>query len=94
MNTTVVGLRSPSRSGATGTWQEESLCSETDPDAFFPDKGSPSRAAKAVCRRCPVRRECLDAALERDELFGIWGGLSREERVALKRRRAGLAGVA
>lgn len=56
--------------------------------AYFPDKGVPSRAAKAVCRRCPVREECLDAALERDELFGIWGGLSRAERAALKRRRA------
>jgi WhiB family redox-sensing transcriptional regulator len=44
--------------------------------------------------RCPVRPQCLDAALERGELFGIWGGLSREDRAALKRSRAGLAGVA
>lgn len=79
--------------GSTG-WQERSLCVQTDPDAFFPDKGVPARAAKAVCGRCPVRAECLDAALERDEMFGIWGGLSRAERAALKRRRTESGGAA
>lgn len=93
MNRTLVGVAKP-RATDSSDWQDQSLCAQTDPDAFFPDKGSPSRAAKAVCLRCPVRSQCLDAALERDELFGIWGGLSREERAALKRRRGGLAGVA
>lgn len=77
-----------------GDWQEQAECGQTDPEVFFPDEDAPSRAAKAVCLRCPVRMECLDAALDRDELFGIWGGLSRQERAALKRRHAGLAGVA
>jgi WhiB family redox-sensing transcriptional regulator len=90
---TVVGLGTETP-GGSGRWQEQGLCAQTDPEAWFPERGEPSRAAKAVCLRCPVRTDCLDAALERDELFGIWGGLSRQERAAIKRRGAGRAGVA
>ena len=47
-------------------------------------KGASTREAKAVCRNCPVWAECLGYALERDEAFGIWGGLSPRERRHLK----------
>jgi WhiB family redox-sensing transcriptional regulator len=67
-------------------WQEEALCAQTDPEAFFPEKGGSTREAKRVCSRCDVRSECLEAALARDERFGIWGGLSERERRRLKRR--------
>lgn len=88
VNTTVVGLRSPSISAATSRgWQAQALCAQADPDAWFPEKGGQPGKIKAICRQCPVRPECLNAALERDEMFGIWGGLSRQERVAVKRRR-------
>lgn len=66
-------------------WQDRSLCSQTDPDAFFPEKGGSTREAKRVCRSCEVRAECLEYALENDERFGIWGGLSERERRRLKR---------
>jgi len=46
------------------------------------------RAAKAVYARCPARVECLEYALEHDERFGIWGGLSERERRKLKRHAA------
>ena len=92
MDRTVVELAM--RPADSAGWREDAQCGQTDPEAFFPDKGQPARPAKAVCRHCPVRTECLDAALDRDEKFGIWGGLSRQERVALKRRRAALPGVA
>ena len=65
-------------------WQEVGLCRQTDPAAFFPEKGGSNREAKAVCARCPVTAECLEYALERDERFGIWGGLSEQERRRLK----------
>lgn len=69
-------------------WQDLSLCSQTDPEAFFPEKGGSTREAKKVCRGCEVRAECLEYALERDEKYGIWGGLSERERRRLKREAA------
>jgi len=67
-------------------WQERALCAQTDPEAFFPEKGGSTREAKKVCVGCEVRAECLEYALENDERFGIWGGLSERERRKLKRR--------
>jgi WhiB family redox-sensing transcriptional regulator len=70
------------------TWQDEALCAETDPESFFPEKGGSTREAKRVCRSCEVRPECLDYALEHDERFGIWGGMSERERRRLRRQAA------
>ena len=67
-------------------WQERALCAQTDPEAFFPEKGGSTREAKRICTTCEVRAECLEYALEHDERFGIWGGLSERERRRLKRR--------
>jgi WhiB family transcriptional regulator, redox-sensing transcriptional regulator len=67
-------------------WQEQALCAQTDPEAFFPEKGGSTREAKRVCGRCEVRGDCLEYALAHDERFGIWGGLSERERRRLKRR--------
>lgn len=67
-------------------WQERALCAQTDPEAFFPEKGGSTREAKRVCLTCDVRGECLDYALAHDERFGIWGGLSERERRKLKKR--------
>ncbi len=67
-------------------WQERALCAQTDPEAFFPEKGGSTREAKKVCVTCDVRSACLDYALSNDERFGIWGGLSERERRRLKRR--------
>ncbi len=70
------------------SWQERALCAQTDPEAFFPEKGGSTREAKRVCLSCEVRAECLEYALAHDERFGIWGGLSERERRRLKRRSA------
>ena len=67
-------------------WQERALCAQTDPEAFFPEKGGSTREAKRICAGCEVRSECLEYALEHDERFGIWGGMSERERRKLKRR--------
>ena len=67
-------------------WQERALCAQTDPEAFFPEKGGSTREAKRICLGCEVRSECLEYALEHDERFGIWGGLSERERRKLKKR--------
>jgi WhiB family redox-sensing transcriptional regulator len=69
-----------------GGWQERALCAETDPEAFFPEKGGSTREAKKICTGCEVRNDCLEYALANDERFGIWGGLSERERRRLRRR--------
>ena len=61
------------------------MCPDGIREAFFPEKGGSTREAKKVCRSCEVRTECLEYALEHDERFGIWGGLSERERRRLKR---------
>ncbi|TCK20536.1 transcription factor WhiB [Pseudonocardia endophytica] len=66
-------------------WQERALCAQTDPEAFFPEKGGSTREAKRICSGCEVRAECLEYALAQDERFGIWGGLSERERRRLRR---------
>ena len=65
-------------------WQDRALCAQTDPEAFFPEKGGSTREAKKVCRGCEVRVECLEYALTHCEEFGVWGGRSERERRALK----------
>ena len=67
-------------------WQKRALYAQTNPEAFFPEKGGSTREAKRVCATCEVREECLQYALANDERFGIWGGLSERERRKLKRR--------
>ena len=67
-------------------WQADSLCAQTDPEAFFHEKGGSTRDAKKICGSCEVRSECLEYALENDERFGIWGGLSERERRKLRKR--------
>ena len=66
-------------------WQERALCAQTDPEAFFPEKGGSTREAKSICVGCEVGR-VPGYALGHDERFGIWGGLSERERRRLKRR--------
>lgn len=72
--------------GGALAWQVDSLCAQTDPEAFFPEKGGSTRDAKKICTSCEVRAQCLEYALENDERFGIWGGLSERERRKLRRR--------
>lgn len=67
-------------------WQSDALCAQTDPEAFFPEKGGSTRDAKRICASCEVKAECLEYALKNDERFGIWGGLSERERRKLRKR--------
>lgn len=74
-------------------WRHFSACRDEDPELFFP-VGSTGPAAfqieeaKAVCRRCLSMQTCLVFALEHNEVAGVWGGMSEDERKALKRREA------
>lgn len=64
-------------------WKLQGLCTQTDPEVFYPEKGGnnyATRVGKRICRGCEVRAECLEYALTHDERFGVWGGLSERER--------------
>lgn len=72
-------------------WRTRAACRDEDPDLFFPIGTSGSallqtERAKAVCRRCPVREQCLDWAMDSGQSLGVWGGTSETERRALRRR--------
>jgi WhiB family redox-sensing transcriptional regulator len=62
------------------SWQTDALCTQTDPEAFFPEKGGSTKDAKKICLSCDVRNECLEYAIANDERFGVWGGLSERQR--------------
>jgi len=88
VNLGVPGVRRPAPVDEENalSWQTDALCAQTDPEAFFPEKGGSTRDAKRICTTCDVRDRCLEYALHNDERFGIWGGLSERERRKLKRR--------
>jgi len=74
-------------------WRHEAACLTEDPELFFPiGNTGPALAqideAKRVCRRCPVREECLQWAIDAGQDHGVWGGMSEDERRAMKRRAA------
>ena len=77
----------------TGTnWVDRALCSQIDPEIWFPEIRQSNRAAKLICGspeapNCPVREECLEYALRTDQRYGVWGGLSEMERREVRRGR-------
>lgn len=74
-------------------WQRLGNCVGADPDLFFPERGDNAAvaAAKAVCRGCSVRQQCLSYSnSDPIEPLGVWGGAGADER-RLMRRAARLA---
>src|SRR5215471_5931995 len=85
--------RNPVRRDRLMDWRHRAICRDEDPELFFPiGNTGPAllqiEQAKTVCRRCPVVQDCLAWALESGQDAGVWGGLSEDERRALKRRNA------
>ena len=78
--------RSPDMRPSTA-WKDQAACRWWPLALFFPEPGVSVQPAKRICRGCPVRQACLRAGIE--ERHGIWGGLTRSERAALRRRKAG-----
>lgn len=73
------------------TWRRHALCAGMDTDLFFADRGNEAKQqneeAKAICRVCPVRFDCLEDALnEPQPWFGVRGGLTAKERRRIKWR--------
>lgn len=70
-----------------GRWVENALCAEIGGDLWFAEKGDWATTiwAKLVCRRCPVREQCLAFALENNEPHGVWGGMTPDQRKTLRK---------
>ena len=74
-------------------WRSLAACRDMDTDLFFP-VGVTGAAelqiseAKALCRTCPVRDDCLAFAIRTNQVYGVWGGASEDERRAIRRRLA------
>ena len=62
-------------------------CHVGDPDLWFAEAPADLEQAKALCMDCPIRRECLASALEREEPWGVWGGEIFERGVIVARKR-------
>jgi len=80
--------RTTSQAVGREAWLDAGACRREDPELFFPITSSgPSTqqiaAAKAVCQGCGVRSECLHYALETRQSYGVWGGMSEEERLSM-----------
>lgn len=73
-------------------WLDEGLCQQVGPAEFFPEKGSSTKTARAICAECPVKRECLEYALEIGDHYGVYGGLGeRQRRTLLSQQNKGAA---
>jgi len=75
------------------TWRSRAACLDENPELFFPiGNADPAfhqiNKAIVICRRCEVADTCLRWAMHSHQDDGVWGGLSADERRALKRRNA------
>jgi WhiB family redox-sensing transcriptional regulator len=61
-------------SASEETTARELPCRSNDPELFFAESPADVELAKALCRTCPLRSECLAGALDRREPWGVWGG--------------------
>lgn len=72
-------------------WMDEGRCTSAgDPDAWFPSAGqhgAATRAAVRICQQCPVAAACLNYALDRPGLQGIWAGTTERQRRAYQQRK-------
>lgn len=76
-------------------WQHRGLCRRSSPELFFHPEGERGPAARwrerravAICQACPVLDACREHALRVGEPYGVWGGMTEEEREAVRRERA------
>jgi WhiB family redox-sensing transcriptional regulator len=84
------GARQPVDLDAARRVWDEGLCTQTDPEVFFPEVGGNPEAARKICAACPVRWLCLetfDLAVD----HGVVGGFTPTERHALRRKGRGVA---
>ncbi|MEW2290831.1 WhiB family transcriptional regulator [Streptomyces sp. NPDC047841] len=73
--------------GELWDWQRFAACRGMDSSIFYAppgERGQRRRArearARRICESCPVRQDCARMALETQDRYGVWGGLSEGDR--------------
>lgn len=82
-----LGVDAPTEHTDGDEWRRHAPCLGIDADVFFPQRGEDVGSARRVCAGCPVKVQCLTFALNENEHYGIWGGLSERQRRQLRRGR-------
>ncbi len=76
--------------GHAQQWKLRAACKDIPVEVFFPPAGKEA-VALAICSECPVRKECLEFALDYEgpdrDRHGVFGGMTPEDRIAEYRRR-------
>jgi WhiB family redox-sensing transcriptional regulator len=85
-----IELNPSTKTNPSSDWTDSAACMDVDPDHFFSETAKSIQDAKQICSTCVVRVDCLDYALENEEQFGIWGGLTHRERKRLQRNQSTL----
>jgi WhiB family redox-sensing transcriptional regulator len=78
----------PANPAPPDVWQDRAACFGIDPDVFFPVSEDEAGTALAFCGSCRIREECLAWALKNGERYGVWGGMTEQQRRRLQRRVA------
>lgn len=75
-------------------WQYQGACKNVDPEIFFLEHGDRAstkirkeQKALTVCRTCPVIQRCLEHALSVPELYGVWGGMTADQRIRILNKK-------
>jgi WhiB family redox-sensing transcriptional regulator len=68
-------------------WHKLASCRDVEPEIFFPERGDSTKAARQVCARCPVARQCLEHAVSFPEHSGVWGATVEPERQKIRAQR-------
>lgn len=68
-------------------WKDKAACKDVGVELFFSYDDLDQREALEYCNNCDVREECLLYALDRNERYGIWGGMGERERRSILRKR-------
>ncbi|HEX6398933.1 MAG TPA: WhiB family transcriptional regulator [Actinomycetota bacterium] len=78
----------PANPAPPDMWQDRSACFGIDPNVFFPISEEEAGPALAFCNACGIRAECLAWALKNGERYGVWGGMTEQQRRRLARQVA------
>lgn len=75
-------------------WQDLGACKEADPEIFFLEhnlrkvqKRKKEQAAIKICNTCPVVQQCLEHSLRIPEFYGVWGGMTADQRLSILRKQ-------
>ena len=70
------------------TWMTDAACTEYDPEFWWPGNGGDNRRVFEICDACPVKKQCLQFAIDNDEREGIWGGVAMSTHSRQRNKRA------